>query len=158
MDADLQPVVAALAHLADGELAALIEASNGVPQTAPGLLAWIEGVCDWEQNRRRGLDFPLLPHDAAIPPGKDAVSFGAAAMLRALFAQDDVADTRTVIGMFDAIVGPPSGGVRCSTCAKRSPDLTCHRDTLAHCATPRFCVLRATKSAGEDQRRNNSMK
>ena len=66
MDADLAPVVAALADLADGELAALIEASNGVPQIAPGLLAWIEHAADWETNRRRGLDFPLLPPEAAI--------------------------------------------------------------------------------------------
>jgi len=42
MDADLSPIVAALADLDDGELAALIDASDEVPQIAPGLLAWLE--------------------------------------------------------------------------------------------------------------------
>jgi hypothetical protein len=42
MNTDLNPVVAALAELDDGELATLINATHNVPQTAPGLLAWIE--------------------------------------------------------------------------------------------------------------------
>ena len=57
MDADLQPVTTALAHLDDGELAALIEASNGVPQIAPGLLTWIERIADWELTGRYGVYF-----------------------------------------------------------------------------------------------------
>ena len=48
MDTDLTAVKAALADISDTELAALIAATYGVPQTAPGLLAWIEGACDWE--------------------------------------------------------------------------------------------------------------
>ena len=36
MSADLSPVAAALAQLDDSELAALIDATNGVPQIAPG--------------------------------------------------------------------------------------------------------------------------
>jgi hypothetical protein len=110
MHADLQPVVVALAELADGELAGLIKATNGVPQIAPGLLAWIEGACDWEQNCRAGLDFPLLPPEAAIPPEEDAVALGAAMMLRALFAQGD--EVGTVVGLFDAVVRLLSGGER----------------------------------------------
>ena len=100
MDADLAPVVAALANLADGELAALIEASNGVPQTAPGLLAWIEHAADWEINRRRGLDFPLLPPVAAIDPSEDAVSIVITVMLRAVFTRDK--RTGAVVSLFDA--------------------------------------------------------
>ena len=107
MDADLSPVVAALADLADGELAALIEASNGVPQIAPGLLAWIEGACDWEQNLRRGVNFPLLPPDAAIPPEEDAVSIVVTAMLRAVFTQDD--GRGTVVSLFDAVLASLTG-------------------------------------------------
>ena len=42
LDADLQPVVAVLAEISDTELHALIAATYGAPQTAPGLLAWIE--------------------------------------------------------------------------------------------------------------------
>jgi hypothetical protein len=44
MDADLQSVVAALAELTDTELQALIDSTYGVPQTAPGLLAWIDAL------------------------------------------------------------------------------------------------------------------
>jgi hypothetical protein len=56
--ADLTTVKAALADItladiSDVELAALITATYGVPQSAPGLLAWIDGACDWELNRRR---------------------------------------------------------------------------------------------------------
>ena len=69
--------MAALAQLDEEQLAALIGSTNGVPQVAPGLLAWIEAACDWELNRRRGFDYPLLPPDAAIPPEEDAVSFDA---------------------------------------------------------------------------------
>lgn len=105
MDADLSPVVAALADLDDGELAALIDATNEVPQSAPGLLAWVEHVCDWELNRRGGLDFPLQPPEAAIPPEEDAVSIDAAVIIRAQFAQDDRAEARAVVVLFDAIVG-----------------------------------------------------
>ena len=60
MHPDLTTIKAALANISDTELAALIAATYGVPQTAPGLLAWIDGACDWELNRRRGFDYPLL--------------------------------------------------------------------------------------------------
>jgi hypothetical protein len=36
------------AELDDRELAALIEATNNVPQTAPGLLAWIDALAQHE--------------------------------------------------------------------------------------------------------------
>ena len=46
MDTNSFAMKAALAEHTDGELHALIDATNGVPQTAPGLLAWIEAACD----------------------------------------------------------------------------------------------------------------
>jgi hypothetical protein len=58
MDTDLAFIAAALAELEDGELAAPIDATNNVPQAAPCLLAWIESACDWELNRRQGLNYP----------------------------------------------------------------------------------------------------
>ena len=112
MNADLSPVVAALAQLSDGELAALIDATIDVPQIAPGLLAWVEHVCDWELNRRSGLDFPLQPPDAAIDLSEDAVSIAAAVIIRAQFAQDDRAEARGVVVLFDAMIGVLSGGKR----------------------------------------------
>jgi hypothetical protein len=47
MDNDLHAVTASLAGLSDGELHALAKAVNGVPQIAPGLLAWIEHAAVW---------------------------------------------------------------------------------------------------------------
>lgn len=109
----LQPVVMALAELDEGELAALIEASNSVPQTAPGLLAWIESACDWELHRRRGFDYPLLLPEAAIPPEEDSISIDAAMVMRLRFAQDDRAEARGVVLLFDAVVGLLSGDTQC---------------------------------------------
>lgn len=111
MATNLNAVVAALAELDDRELAALIGATYGVPQIAPGLLAWIEGACDWELSRRRGVEYPLPPPEAAIPPEEDAVSIDAVAIIRAHFAWDD-AEAPAVVRLFDAIVGLLTG----STC------------------------------------------
>jgi len=41
MNADLDPIVAALTDLSDRELDALIATVNDCPQFAPGLLAWM---------------------------------------------------------------------------------------------------------------------
>ena len=66
MDIDLTAVKGALTGLSDTEARALIAATYGVPQIAPGLLAWIDSACDWELNRRGGSDYPLQPPEAAI--------------------------------------------------------------------------------------------
>jgi hypothetical protein len=97
MDTDLHAVAAALAELTDHELRSLIDATNGAPQIASGLLAWIEAACDWELNRRAGMEYDLQPPEAAIPPEEDAVSIEAAIALRATFAQDSSA----VLALFD---------------------------------------------------------
>jgi hypothetical protein len=86
--ADLQPVAAALAELTDAELHALIAATNGVPQIAYGFLVWIEGACDWELSHRAGLDYELLPSEAAIDPSEDVVSINAAIAMQATFVKD----------------------------------------------------------------------
>ena len=57
-------------------------ATYGVPQTAPGLLAWIDSACEWELNRRRDFDYPLLPPEAAIDPPEDEVSINAVTLRR----------------------------------------------------------------------------
>lgn len=59
MKTDLTAIEDTLAGLTDIELHALKVASNEVPQIATGLLAWIEGACDWELNRRPGFDYTL---------------------------------------------------------------------------------------------------
>ena len=76
---------------------ALIAATYGVPQTAPGPLAWIDGACEWELNWRGGFDYPLQPPEAAIDPSEDAVSIGAAMAMRAIFALDPRQEFRVVL-------------------------------------------------------------
>ena len=102
----LHAIAAALAELDDAELHALIAATNGVPQTAPGLLAWIAAACDWELHRRQGFDYPLRPPEAAIPPEEEAVRIDAAISLRAMFAQG----AHGVHALFDALAKLLDGG------------------------------------------------
>jgi len=74
----------------------------------PWLLAWIDGACDRELNRRRGFDYPQLPPEAAIVPSEDAVSIDAAMAMRATFAQYSPA----VLAPFDALAGLLTGDGR----------------------------------------------
>jgi hypothetical protein len=108
--ADLIPVATALAELNDGQLCALIDATNNVPQIVPGLLAWIGHACDWELNRRARVDFPLRSPDAAIPPEEDAASVVAMMTLRARFDQDTGRDPGAVVALFDAMIRALTGG------------------------------------------------
>jgi hypothetical protein len=108
--AGLMPVVAALAKLNDGQLCALIDATNDVPQIVPGLLAWIGHACDWELNRRACIDFPLQSPDAAIPPEEGSSSIAAAMTLRTRFYQDAGVDTYAVVALFDAMIRVLTGG------------------------------------------------
>ena len=108
---DLVPIVAALAELNDGELCVLIDVTNNVPQIVPGLLAWIGHACDWELNRRAGVDFPLQSPDAPIPP-EDAASIVAMMTLRARFDQDARRDAGAVAALFDAMIRALTGGER----------------------------------------------
>jgi hypothetical protein len=91
VDAGSQPFVDALADLEDTKLSALAEATNSAPQIAPGLLAWIDTVCDWELNRRAGLDYEMLPPEAAIDSSADELSVDSAIAMGARFAQDSPA-------------------------------------------------------------------
>ena len=119
MDANLQPITAALAELSEPQLHALIDATKGVPQIAPGLLAWLKAACDWELNGRVGLRYELQPPDAAIPPEEDAVSIAATMTMRATFAQDSPA----VRALFDALVELLTGGERKQNIPRQSRGL-----------------------------------
>jgi hypothetical protein len=48
---------------------ALINAANGVPPVAYGLLVWIEGACDWELNRRAGVRHAGIVRTGPLAPG-----------------------------------------------------------------------------------------
>jgi len=94
----------------------------GSPDIAVGLLAWIEGACVWELNRRRGFVYPLQPPEAAIDPSEEAVSINAAIAMRATFAQDS----------------PAVRAVRCTggtAHRDREPELMADRVALGHATT-----------------------
>ena len=112
MDTELEPIAAALAQLEENELHALVVAANQLVLMAAGLLSWIEHLADWELNRRAGLDFPLQPPQAAIPPEEDAESVVAATMMRDGFAEGGGDDENPVVVLFDAIVGALIGRER----------------------------------------------
>jgi hypothetical protein len=110
MPTNLTGIEDALAGLTDIELHALVVATNEAPRIAPGMLAWIEGACDWETNRRAGRDYELLPPGAAIDPSEDVVSIEATYALRAAFAASDMAPAAHKF--LDALLEVLTGGGR----------------------------------------------
>ncbi len=76
------------------------------------MLAWIGHACDWELNRRAGVDFPLQPPDAVIPPEDTAASIAAAMTLRARFDQDEGSNAGAAVALFDAMIRVLTGGER----------------------------------------------
>ena len=109
MDTELRAVKAALAEISDNELQALIDATRDGPQTAQGLLAWIDAACEWERDRRTGRESELQPPDPAIPPEEDAVSIDAAIELRALCSRGESEAPGGVFALFDALVALLTG-------------------------------------------------
>jgi hypothetical protein len=105
----MQPVANALAELAEAELRAMVVVANELVLEAPDLLLWMEHLADWERNRRAGLDFPLQPPDAAIPPEERAESVVAVTILRDGFTEGSWADSVPVVALFDAIIGVLAG-------------------------------------------------
>lgn len=104
MTSDLEAVAIALTRLDDRELNAMISMVDDGPQLAPSLFAWIEHCCDWEQNRREGLDFPLRPPEDAIEPGEMANAVLVLAVLRAVFGRDDPEGGSAVARLLDAMM------------------------------------------------------
>ena len=98
---NLRHIEEALAGLTDAELHALKVASSEAPQVALGLLAWMEGACDGELNRRHGFHYTLQPPEAAIDPSEDAVSIDSTYAMRSSFAADQDNGALTLL---DALV------------------------------------------------------
>ena len=105
METDLAPIKAALAGMTDAELDALAGTTYKAPQTAPGLLAWLDSACTWQVFHRAGRDYELQPPEAAIPDEEDSVSIDAAQALRLAVAND----SRSVHAFFDALVALHTG-------------------------------------------------
>ena len=99
---NLRHIEEALAGLTDAEIRALKVASNEAPQAAPGILAWMEGACEWELDRRHGFHYTLRPPKAQIDPSEDAVSIDATYAMRASFAAGD--QDNGALTLLDALV------------------------------------------------------
>ena len=108
MTIDLTVVKNALEELTDIELQALATATDEAPQIAPGLIAWIDGACHWEMNRRTGRDYGLQPPEAATDPSEDAASINAVDAMRESFASSGFAPA--ALKFFDALLKLLSGG------------------------------------------------
>jgi hypothetical protein len=106
VEPDLQAVSSAFADLTDSELHALIDAIKYVPQIAPELLAWIEAACDWELNRRQGVECPLPRPPAASIHGEDAASIYTLTVIPMMFGER----ARGVHALFDALMDLLTGG------------------------------------------------
>ena len=95
-------IALALAALSDDDLARLRAAADASPAVVPGLLAYLDHAADWEQHRRRGVEYLLQPPANAL--GDDERH-------RALLALAVLADKfrgsghDAVAALFDAIAG-----------------------------------------------------
>ena len=103
MNRGLDAVVAALSELRDAELRTLIELTGGNRLTTPWLLAWIEDACDWELNRRRGWDYPLLAPHRPASPEEAIVGVKDLAAIRGRLAFDLCERPEPVISLFTAL-------------------------------------------------------
>ena len=101
MSAEPSAVTLALRALGESELHVLTAATRRVPTTlAPGLIAWILAVLDWELQRRADHHGQLALPDVTIPVGEEAASLDAAMAMRATFARH----SPTARALFDALV------------------------------------------------------
>src|SRR5262249_22663882 len=98
----------ALAALSNEELTALRTAVDNATQFSPaGLFAALDHVCDWEQLRRRGLDFALQDPRDAVPGEEMVASLFALYGLRAATDRPNVAALLYAIGA--TLLGPLPG-------------------------------------------------
>src|SRR5688572_29088970 len=78
-------IAAALRQLTDSDLERLRAAADASPNVVPGLLAYLDHAGDWEQHRRRGVDFELQAPMAAIDDSENQAALLALCVLSARF-------------------------------------------------------------------------
>ncbi len=83
MTHSLALIRSALAAIPDPELGALLDATGHPQSIAPGLIAYLEHACDWEQSRRRGWNFALSGPLDAVDDDEIGASFIALAIIAA---------------------------------------------------------------------------
>jgi hypothetical protein len=98
--AETDGIAAALGQLTDEDPERLRAAADSSPDIVPGLLAYLDHAGDWEQPRRREVDFELQGPMAALEDDQTEAALAALRVLSARFrasGQDDDA------ALFDAI-------------------------------------------------------
>ncbi|MBK9704522.1 MAG: sodium:calcium antiporter [Betaproteobacteria bacterium] len=111
MNADLFPVVAALAKIEDGHLYAMIDAVDELTPSLPGgLAAWLRHILDWEAGRRQGYDRPLRSPWEAIDDSERVASIATAIALCDGFALRAAADAPVPTALLATVVNVLVGG------------------------------------------------
>jgi hypothetical protein len=93
-------IATALAQLTDDDLERLRAAADSTPDIVPGLLAYLDHAGDWEQHRRRGVDFKLQGPMAALEDDQTEAALAALAVLSARFRASGQTNASA---LFDAI-------------------------------------------------------
>ena len=84
-----------LAEISDRDLQTLRTTIDAVPNTAPGLMVWLEHAVNCESDQRAGRVYPLLGPMSAIPDEELAQSIAAAEVLAAKFRGDAISNHPT---------------------------------------------------------------
>jgi hypothetical protein len=83
--AETDGIATALGQLSDDDLERLRAAADSSPDIVPGLLAYLDHTGDWEQHRRRGVDFKLEGPMAALEDDQTEAALAALRVLSARF-------------------------------------------------------------------------
>ena len=111
MNADLFPMVAALARFEDSHLYAMIDAVDELTPSLPGgIAAWLRHILDWEAGRRQGYDRPLRSPWEAIDDSERVASIATAIALCEGFALRAAADAPVPTSLLATVVHVLVGG------------------------------------------------
>ena len=108
---DLSRAKAALAELTETDLYSLIKATYLGPRVPRSLFDWIEAACDWELDRRIGLEYPLVSPDSMIGAQEACACVQAAESLRLRYGAHSLATYRLFDAIFDLLAGDRRKGV-----------------------------------------------
>lgn len=103
MSDGLERLVALLSQVSSDDLLSLRQATEGVPQLVPGLLAWLEHAVGWELDRRAGRNYRLGRPSEAIPPEEEAVSVAAVLAMAAPFRQPTGRETVAIATLLEHV-------------------------------------------------------
>ena len=108
---DLSRAKAALAELTETDLYSLIKATYLGPRLPRSIFDWIEAACDWELDRRIGLEYPLVSPGSMIGAQEACTCVQAAESLRLRYGAHSLAMYRLFDAIFDLLTGDRPKGV-----------------------------------------------